>query len=68
MRSPLQFVRAGFAQLARGVRFVIQDRHDAISWLGLVLVGGGTWREFGVGWAAVVSGAVLLVFAWKGLR
>jgi len=55
-------------RLVRAVRVVVQDRHDAITWLGVAAVTGGVWGEFGRGWAAIAFGVLLFAIAWKGMR
>ncbi len=65
-------MRKQLADLARaagrGLRFLVQDRHDALTYAGLAALTAGVASEYGRGWAAIVFGAVLLLFAWKGLR
>jgi len=54
--------------IARALRLVLKDRHDALTYTGLGALTAGVAAEYGRGWAAIVFGAVLLLFAWKGLR
>jgi len=64
---PERLARIGRGAL-RALRFVVQDRHDALTYTGLVALTLGVDAEYGRGWAAIVFGAVLLGFAWRGLR
>ena len=61
MRNPLRV-------LWSAVRFLIRDRHDALTYTGIGTLTAGVALEFGRGWALMAFGAVLLLFAWKGLR
>jgi hypothetical protein len=65
MRNRLAALRGA---IARAVRYVVKDRHDALTYIGLGALTAGVAAEYGRGWAAIVFGAVLLLFAWKGLH
>lgn len=54
--------------LGRGLRFVVRDRHDVIAYGGLVAVTAGVGGEFGLHWALIAAGGILLALTWKGLR
>lgn len=60
-------MRRALRAVWRGLRFVVQTRHDAVSWAGIVAVTSGVGSEFGKGWALIAFGLVALGFAWKGL-
>ncbi len=61
-------LRRLLSALGRGLRFVVSDRHDALTYTGLASLTTGVALEFDRSWALIVLGAVLLLFAWKGLR
>ncbi|KKM65220.1 hypothetical protein LCGC14_1493470 [marine sediment metagenome] len=61
MRNPLRLAWSS-------VRFLVKDRHDALTYTGIGTLTAGVAMEFGRGWALTAFGLVLLVFAWKGLR
>ena len=50
------------------VRFLVRDRHDALTYTGIGTLTAGVALEFGRGWALTAFGLVVLAFAWKGLR
>jgi hypothetical protein len=50
------------------VRFLVRDRHDALTYTGIGTLTAGVALEFGRGWALMAFGLVVLAFAWKGLR
>ena len=61
MRNPLR-------TLWSAVRFLVRDRHDALTYTGLGALTTGVALQFGRGWALTAFGFVVLAFAWKGLR
>jgi len=52
----------------RAVRMVARDRHDVLTYLGLGALFAGLWGQWGPWIALTGIGAVLTVFAWRGLR
>jgi hypothetical protein len=47
---------------------VVRDAHDALTYGGVAAVFVGVTGEFGLWWALIAAGLVLLAFAFKGLR
>ncbi len=60
MRNPLR-------DLWSAVRVLVKDRHDVLAYTGLSTFTAGIAVEFGHGWALTAFGAVVLLFAWKGI-
>lgn len=65
MRNP--FPGLGPA-LGRALHVIVVDRHDAVGYIGLLLLAVGVWEAMGRAWAFIAVGAVLLAFTWRGLR
>lgn len=61
-------MRKALAACWRAVRYVVQDRHDAVTWLAITAVATGVTEEFGWGWASMAGGVLLFALAWKGMR